>query len=163
MRITLTESVRDFAVGNVVLAADLSNEASKHELDLMDSSLKLIVLTRCQELKISREQKEIVQFACRTQRDVKILPQLESSGPAAALSNVGGNRERGASHLAGQPLTLGFGERSCNAVNAQCHGMTFLPDQKFAKILHQSTAFFSFTYNLLLTTYNYLWEVIQCS
>lgn len=159
-------SVRDSSAGNRALAADPSDEACKHELDLVDSSLKLLVLTRCQELKVSREQREVVQFACGAQRDVKVLPQLDSSGSTAALGNVGGNRECGPSHLANQAIPLRFGKGGRNTVNAHCHSMTLLPDQKFAKILHRLTPFFalfSFTYDLGLITYNSSLGLFQCS
>ncbi len=145
-------------------AADFADEPSKHQLDLINPSFERIMLTRSQELKISGEQKEIVQFACRPQGDVKVLLQLRSSSSAATLSDVGGNRKSGTSHLACQTITLLFWKGRSNPVNAEGHGMTLLPNQEFAKILHVLILFLfsAFTYNLRLITYNCYRGAVQC-
>ena len=145
---------------------NLPNQAAEHELQFVDASFQSFVLDRSQKLKILTEQQEIIQFTCRSKGQMQKLPQLDSPGPATSFSNVGGNRVRGASHLAGETVSLMVGKIESRSVNAERHRMTLLPDQKFAKVLHRLTPFFALfalTYNLLLKTYNSLSGILQCS
>lgn len=146
--------------------SDPPNQAAEHQLQFVGASFQSFVLGRSQKLKIVTEQQEIIQFTGRSERQVQKLPQLDPSGPTTALSDVRRNRERSASHLTGETVSLMLGKIEGCPVNTERHGMAFLPDQKFAEILHQLTPFFdffAFTYNLLLTTYNSLSGVFQCS
>lgn len=148
--------------------ADFADEAGKHQLDFMDRGFERIMLPGRQELKIPREQKEIVQFAGRAEGDREVLFQLYPSGHAAAFSDVGGNGECGALHLARQTITFRLRKRAGDPVNAQGHCVAFLPNQEFRKILHVSIPlflflpFWPFTHNLLLTIYNLSAGAVQC-
>lgn len=145
---------------------DPPNQAAEHQLQFADASFQSFVLGRSQKLKIVTEQQEIIQFTGRPERHMKKLSQLAPSGPATSLGDVRRNRERSASHLTGETVSLVLRKSEGCPVNAERHGMAFLPDQKFAEILHQLTPFLdflTFTHDLLLTTYNSLSGVFQCS
>lgn len=156
--------IRDPMQWHHSFAADLAEESGEHQFDLMNPDFESIILAQCQELKISRKQKKIIQFACRTQGNVEVLPQLRSSRSAAAFRDVRRNRKRRTPHLADQSIPFRFWKRGSSPVNAQCHGMAFLPDQEFTEVLHVSPflSFLVFTYHLLLITYDSLSEAVQC-
>jgi hypothetical protein len=147
-------------------AADFADESSQHQFDLMNPGFECIMLRWSQELKISRERKKVVQFACGAQGDVKVLLQLRSSSPAATLGDICRNRKGSAAHLVRQAITLRFRERGSSPVNAQRHGVALAPDQQFAEVLHAPTPlslyFVSFTYHLILMTYHFLGATVQC-
>lgn len=144
-------------------AADFADQSCKHQFDLADSSFERVVLTWRQELKVSRKKKEIIQFARRAKRDVKVVLQLRPSRPATALRNVRRNGEGGASHLTSEPVSFRFRKRTSCAINAESHSVTLLPDHEFTKVLHAFASLaFGFTYNLILITYNWPRGVVQC-
>ncbi len=148
-------------------AADFADKSGKHQLDLMNPNFERVVLTRRQELKVSREQKKVVQFACRSKGQMQKVSQLHSPRPAAPFRNIGRNGIRRASHLARKSVSLLLGKIESRSVYTEGCRMAFLPNQKFAKILHRLTSFFPapsvFTYNLIPITYNSSVGVFQCS
>ena len=166
MTAVLVKSARFDSCSGLRFCTNPSNQAAEHQLQFVDASFQSFVLGRSQKLKVVTKHQEIVQFTRGPERHMKKLSQLDFSGPATSLSNVRGNRERSSSHLTGETVPLMLGKIEGCPVNTERHPMTFLPDQKFAKILHQPTpffGFFAFTYDLRLKTYNSFREVFQCS
>lgn len=149
------------------IGADLSNKTAQHQFQLTDAAFQYFVLGRSQQLEVAAQQQEVVQFARRTQRQMKKLSQLDFSRPAASFSDVGGYGIRSAPHLTGQSISLLLRKSKSRSVNAERHCMAFLPDQQLSKILHSFTSFPSahsvFTHNLILITYNSSRGIFRCS
>jgi hypothetical protein len=159
MRIGL-QSVQKRLLG-LRCGANFPDKPCEHQFDLVDTGFEPIVLTRRQKAEVSGKQKKIVQFAGRTQRDVKILSQFVFPRPPAAFRYIGRNGKRSAPHLTRQAIP--FGSWKCGCIN------------KFPKVLHTGSFFDSrergaderarsiaFTYNLPLMTYNCREESPPC-
>jgi len=144
--------------------SDLSNQSRKHQFQFVDPPFQRFILSGSQKLKIPAQQQEVIQFTRRSKRQVQKLPQLHSSSPAAAFGNVRRNGVSSASHLACKPVALLLGKVVGRAVDAQDHGMTFLPDRQLPKVLHLCTPLTGlvFTYYLILITYNSARGTLQC-
>lgn len=142
------------------ITADLGDQSGQHQFDLPSASFKSVILMRDQELRVSCERKEVVQFTTRTKREMQKLPEFDSSCPSAPLRDVRWNRIRGASHLTGKPEPFIVGKRRCRPINAKCQRMTLLPHHQLAKILHgvppkTTASFLALNYYLILITYYY--------
>ncbi len=149
------------------IRTDFSNQAPKHQFQFADPAFQHFILARCQKSEVPAQKQEVVQFACRSKGQMQKMSQLYSPRPAAPFRNIGRNRIRCASHLACKSVSLLLGESESRPVYTEGRRMTFLPNQKFAIILHRLTPLFSalsgFTYNLRLITYNSSVGVFQCS
>jgi hypothetical protein len=121
--------------------ANFPDKPCEHQFDLVDTGFEPIVLTRRQKAEVSRKQKKIVQFARRTQGDVKILSQFVFPRPSAAPGYIGRNGKRSAPHLTRQAIPFGSRKCGCIPVNIQHYGVTFLPNKKLSKVL-QTGSFF---------------------
>lgn len=155
--------------------ANFPDKPREHQFDLVDTGFEPIVLTRRQKAELSGKQKKIIQFAGRTQGDVKILSQFVFSRPPAALDYSGRNGKRSAPHLTRQAVPFGSWKCGCIPVNTQHYGVTFLPNEKLPKVLHTGSLFDSrergadedarsiaFTYHLPLMTDNRRGESLSC-
>jgi hypothetical protein len=145
---------------------ELSNQSGKHQFQFSDPVFQRFILGRGQELEVATQQKEVIQFAGRSEGKVQKLPQFNSSCPPAAFCYVRGNRIGSAPHLTDQPVSFVFGKGIGRSVDTQDHGMAFLPDRQLAKVLHTSAPFipprFNCTHYLRLITYNSGQRAWQC-
>lgn len=149
------------------IRSDLSNQGPKHQFQFVDPTFQRSILARCQKSEVPAQQKEVVEFACRSKGQMQKVSQLDSPSPTAPFRNIGRNGIRGASHLARKSVSFLLGKTESRSVYTEGHRMAFLPNQKSAKILHRLnsflSAFSSFTYNLIIITYNSSAGVFQCS
>ena len=114
------------------------NQPCEHALDFTDAGVECLLLFFRQESQVAREQQEVFEFACRSERCVEELPKLRRTCPAATFGNVRGYGRRGTSHLAIQTVTLRFRKGGRRRVDSQREGMAPLPYFQLSIILHSA-------------------------
>ena len=123
-------------IGGYPSRVDLLDQASQHPSDFMKARVQCRVLLVGQKSKVAGEEKEVLQLARRTGRNVEKLAELQPAGSCASFRNVSWYRSGCPSHLAGYAEALMFGKYDRCGINSQNQGMALLPDLELLKILH---------------------------
>src|ERR1700676_59683 len=135
----------------------LLEQARQHFLDLDELAFGFLVSADFQHFKITRQQKKILKFACRTHGNMQELPKFSSAPSAATFSNVGWYGTSRAAYLAAEATSFVGRQFARELVRMEGQSMTSAPDLKFAEILHRGTSLHykcSPLYYLQLTTNN---------
>jgi hypothetical protein len=106
-----------------------------------DSSTKHVCLVkkpgfRLEQTQLNRQLDLTVEFASRGHRDLQKAAHLSWRTSAAALRDVGADRNCSRSHLSSQPIPLSCGKCTCSLIDRSRQGDTFRPYIESSKVTH---------------------------
>ena len=115
------------------------NQAGQHATNFVQRGVERLVLLFCEQAKIARQQKKILEFTGRPRRNIEKLTKLYLAATSTTLRDVCRDRSRRSPHLAGNAVPLGIRERARRHVDAQDQLVALLPNLELLKILHSSS------------------------
>jgi hypothetical protein len=111
-------------------------QSRQHFLDFDEFAFSFLVSADVQHFKITREQKKILKFARRTQRNMQKLPKFSSAPPAATFSDIGWYGTGGAAYLAAETKSFVGRQFAGELVRLEGQSMTPAPNLQLTEILH---------------------------
>lgn len=120
------------------LIPDFFDQSKKHPFDLSDPWIQNGELFFGKQAQVSGKENVVLQITGGSQRNEEKLPEFRIGRPATTFGDVCRDGSRSASDLGGQSEQLLFREEAGDGVQAQGQSVTFPPDQKLGKILHEA-------------------------
>jgi len=112
------------------------DQARKHALNLIDSRMQGLKLFRHEKIQVSGQNRVVLKLIRRPESNVQELTKLGVRCSATALCNVGRDRRRSPSDLAGQSEKLLTRKHRRDVVDAQSQSVALLPDLQLCVVLH---------------------------
>jgi len=120
----------------LVSGAESLEQSGEHSLYLKEFSFGFAMPLRAHHLQIACEQKKVLEFTCRTHRDMQKLAKFRTSSASAAFRYIGRNRTGCPSELAAKSETLLRRKFASNSIDIKHEIMTASPNIELAKVLH---------------------------
>jgi hypothetical protein len=112
------------------------DETRQHSPNFAQAGIESDIMLFRNQTEITREQKEILQLACRPRGNIKKLPKLQPSGASASVRNVRRHGGRSSPHLTRKAVAFAIRKCARGGVDAQHQRMTLLPHLQLLKVLH---------------------------
>lgn len=111
----------------------------QHLFDIRCRTFQSFSLFWSEKSQILRQQNKTNQFVGRTGGYVQELTEFAAGRSSTSFRNIGRDRSRRSSHLAGQARSFGIGIRSRSAINTHRQSLAPLPYFEFPEVLHVLT------------------------
>ena len=131
--------------GSMTITVHSLNQACQHAANFVQASVERFVLLLCEQTKIARQQKKILEFTGRPGRNIKKLTKFGLAATSAALRDVSWDGSCCSPHLASDAISFRVRESASRHVDAQDKRMAPLPHPELLKILHSSSEKFPFS------------------
>lgn len=119
---------------------DPLDQPRQHLFDVRSCAFQDLGLPWSEKPQILRQENKTNQLVGRTGGNVQKLPEFSAGCPSTPLRDIGGDRGRGSSHLAGQTKSFGIRISGRRAVDTQRQSLAPLPYLQFSEVLHAPKA-----------------------